>query len=115
MPVPFADRSFDVVVCSEVLEHIPEYRQALAEIARVCRGRAILTVPDMSAIPLGCWHRLIPWHLLESTHFNFFTQESLAECLRPLFPVVSFGRIGMSRINETPYFVSLVASCAFAR
>ena len=36
-PLPFADKSFDIVVSSEVLEHVPDYKAAIAEIARVCR------------------------------------------------------------------------------
>lgn len=43
----FADRSFDLVLCSHVLEHIPDDAAAMSEIARVLslRGRAILQVP----------------------------------------------------------------------
>jgi hypothetical protein len=33
--LPFADGSFDVVLCNHVLEHIPEDRQAMREIRRV--------------------------------------------------------------------------------
>ncbi|MDA3937156.1 MAG: class I SAM-dependent methyltransferase [Actinomycetota bacterium] len=43
--LPFADGEFDLVVCSEVLEHVDEPRQVLAEIDRVGRGRAVLSVP----------------------------------------------------------------------
>ncbi|MBI1779548.1 MAG: class I SAM-dependent methyltransferase [Proteobacteria bacterium] len=114
LPMPFGDKSFDVVVATEVVEHIEDYRAAIAEIARICRRQAILTVPDMSAIPLGSRHGLIPWHLLESTHLNFFTQESLFECLKPFFQRVNFGRIAMTRVQETVYFVSLVACCEMA-
>ncbi len=41
------DDSFDVVLCSHVLEHIPDDRRALAEIRRVLRssGQAFLVVP----------------------------------------------------------------------
>jgi SAM-dependent methyltransferase len=43
----FAGNSFDVVITSEVLEHIPDWRKALAECARVLRpgGRAYMTFP----------------------------------------------------------------------
>src|ERR1700676_3033984 len=33
--LPFAEASFDVVVCSEILEHVPDLDVVLAEIARV--------------------------------------------------------------------------------
>lgn len=43
--LPFADRSVDLVVGLEVLEHVPEPRRALDEIARVCADTAVLSVP----------------------------------------------------------------------
>ena len=46
--LPFPDRSFDVVGCFEVLEHLPDDlpRQALSELARVARQAVVLSVPD---------------------------------------------------------------------
>jgi SAM-dependent methyltransferase len=46
--LPFADGSFDVVICCEVLEHLPfeESRLAMAEIARVSRAGSVISVPD---------------------------------------------------------------------
>lgn len=43
--MPFVDKSIDLVIGLEVLEHIPRPERALADIARVCRGTAILSVP----------------------------------------------------------------------
>ncbi len=45
--LPFPDSVFDVVIASHVLEHIPDDRAALAEIARVLSpsGLAVLPVP----------------------------------------------------------------------
>jgi SAM-dependent methyltransferase len=45
--MPFGDGSMDSVFCSQVLEHVFEPEQFLAEIARVLRpgGRVLLTVP----------------------------------------------------------------------
>jgi len=43
--LPFTDRSIDLVVGLEVLEHVPGPESALREIARVCRGAAVLSVP----------------------------------------------------------------------
>lgn len=45
--LPFADASVDGVLCEMVLEHVPDARVALGEIARVLRpgGRAYLALP----------------------------------------------------------------------
>src|SRR5262249_43760658 len=110
-PSPFADRAFDCVFCSEVLEHIPDFQGAVAELARLAKKRVLLTVPDMSAIPVGFRHAVIPWHLLEKTHVNFFTQSSLEQLLRGHFSHIEFGRISLCRVNESHFFTSLVALC----
>lgn len=44
--LPFRDGEFDLVVCSEVLEHVSDPREVLAEIHRVGRGMSVLSVPD---------------------------------------------------------------------
>ncbi|NYZ14663.1 methyltransferase domain-containing protein [Azospirillum sp. RWY-5-1] len=111
MPSPFDDGSFDAVVCSEVLEHIPDYGAAVAEMARLTRDRLVITVPDAAAIPLGTRHQLVPWHLLEATHVNFFNQRSLHALLAPHFGRINSGRISPCTMNDTPFYISLVAVC----
>src|SRR5437763_15527996 len=76
-PSPLQNGSFKSVFCSEVLEHIPDYETAIREIARLATERVTFTVPNASAIPNGFRHRVVPCHLLEGTHVNFFTQTSL--------------------------------------
>lgn len=55
----FADESFDLIVCLDVLEHVPDYRRALGECHRVLRpgGRLLLTVP---------FHRDSPTHVVRA-------------------------------------------------
>ncbi|WP_298236980.1 class I SAM-dependent methyltransferase [uncultured Algibacter sp.] len=45
--IPFEDNSFDFIICSHVLEHIPNDRLAMSELYRVLskKGDAILQVP----------------------------------------------------------------------
>ena len=45
--LPFADGCADVILCTEVLEHVPDARVAISEMARVLRpgGRIICTTP----------------------------------------------------------------------
>ncbi|MHC4720956.1 MAG: class I SAM-dependent methyltransferase, partial [Planctomycetota bacterium] len=39
--LPFEDKSFDTVMCSEVLEHLAEPDKGIGELLRVCRGRLV--------------------------------------------------------------------------
>lgn len=43
--LPFRGRSFDFVLCTEVLEHVPDWEKALKELQRVARKKIIVTVP----------------------------------------------------------------------
>ena len=57
--LPFADNSFDGLLCIEVIEHIPEIDHALTEMARVLKpgGRAIII--DKNLLGIG-FNRLYP-------------------------------------------------------
>ena len=54
----FPDNTFDAVICSEVLEHLPDYNAALCEIRRVLKpdGRLCVSVPH-------AWPERICWRL----------------------------------------------------
>ena len=43
--LPFADDSFDTVICTHVLEHILDIRAAVAELRRVTKRRLLIVVP----------------------------------------------------------------------
>jgi SAM-dependent methyltransferase len=43
--LPFAPRSFDVVTCLEVLEHLDDPASAVRDLARVARDAIVLSVP----------------------------------------------------------------------
>lgn len=43
--LPFPDASFDLVLGIEMLEHVPDPALALQELRRVCRGKAVFSVP----------------------------------------------------------------------
>jgi len=61
LQLPFADHTFDKVICSEVLEHIPDYRGALREIQRVLKPGGLLC----ASVP-RCWPERICWALSEA-------------------------------------------------
>lgn len=110
-PSPVEPESAKSVFCSEVLEHIPDFESAVQDMARIATERVVITVPDCSALALGARHQLIPWHLLESTHVNFFNQTSLERVLRPHFKKLTFGRVCPCLLNDTDFYVSIVAYC----
>lgn len=43
--LPFPDDSFDLVVSSHVLEHIPDFDKGLSEVMRVTKKRAVIAIP----------------------------------------------------------------------
>jgi SAM-dependent methyltransferase len=49
--LPFRDASFDRVICSEVMEHVHDYRAAARELARVTRpgGMVAVTIPTATS------------------------------------------------------------------
>ena len=61
--LPFGDGSFDRVIASEVLEHIPDDRTAMSELARVLRpgGTMAVTVPR-------CGPEFVNWALSDEYH-----------------------------------------------
>jgi SAM-dependent methyltransferase len=56
--IPVPDGSFDVVLCTEVLEHVPEPIKLVKEIARILKpdGRLIMTAPLGSGIHQEPYH-----------------------------------------------------------
>jgi SAM-dependent methyltransferase len=81
--LPFADHQFDVVVCSEVLEHITDYNRAVREVLRVLRpaGRLVVSVPRY-------WPEKVCWFLSKAYcaeaggHIRIFRRRELVACIQ---------------------------------
>lgn len=75
--LPFADGEFDTVVCTHVIEHVLEYRQAIAELRRIAKKRLIIVVP-----------REREYRYTFNPHFNFFPYtHSFLRAVHPVPPV----------------------------
>ncbi|MEO8765040.1 MAG: class I SAM-dependent methyltransferase [Ginsengibacter sp.] len=46
--LPFSDSEFDIVLCSETLEHVTDYKRAIVELLRITKNVLIITVPHES-------------------------------------------------------------------
>jgi len=73
--IPFDDGSFNTVMAIEVLEHVDQWENLLMEMLRVAARRVIVTTPNIAILSKMQKHNVVPWHLLEATHLNFFTKE----------------------------------------
>lgn len=93
--LPYADASFDKVLLSEVLEHLPDDRQGLAELRRVLRpgGTLALTVPHrdysfwydpINRVAEGVFRRPIrqgPFAGIWANHHRLYRPEELTSLL----------------------------------
>ena len=78
LALPFSDNSFDRVICSEVLEHIPDYRAALAEIERVLKPGGLLCASVPRTWPERiCWFFSKAYHEVPGGHLRIFRAREL--------------------------------------
>jgi SAM-dependent methyltransferase len=80
--LPFADSSFDKIIVSEVLEHIPTDESAMAEIARILKpgGVAAVSVPRFWPERV-CWALSEDYHSNEGGHVRIYTRSELVSKL----------------------------------
>lgn len=81
--LPYADDSFDVVLMSEILEHIPTDDAAISEMARILKpgGLAAVTVPRYWPEKV-CWALSDEYHEVEGGHVRIYKASELARKLR---------------------------------
>lgn len=76
------DARFDVVVLSDLIEHIPEPRAFLGEVRRVLRpgGRLLIVTPDIGSVSARVMGRR--WFHRKIEHVHYYTRHSLGNLLR---------------------------------
>jgi len=77
--IPLPEATFDVVIASQVLEHVIRRRRFVSEMRRVLKpgGRALIFVPDDCLGPIN-----------EPEHVIKYNAHSLRECLQQCFTVI---------------------------
>jgi SAM-dependent methyltransferase len=101
--LPFPDSAFDAVICSEVLEHIPQLSRVLNEINRVLRpgGHLVVSVPRRWPERI-CWWLSSDYHLQLGGHLRIFRTERLRAMLEA-FPLVFYHKHGAHALH-VPYW-----------
>jgi 2-polyprenyl-3-methyl-5-hydroxy-6-metoxy-1,4-benzoquinol methylase len=80
--LPFACASFDCVICSEVLEHIPEHENALKELVRILKpqGDLVVSVPRYFSEKI-CWLISSAYYSEEGGHIRIYKKKNLQKML----------------------------------
>ncbi|HSS22883.1 MAG TPA: class I SAM-dependent methyltransferase [Mycobacterium sp.] len=80
LSLPYADETFDCVIASEILEHIPQDDAAIAELIRVLRvgGTLVVTVPRWLPERV-CWLLSDEYHRNEGGHVRIYRASELRD------------------------------------
>jgi SAM-dependent methyltransferase len=105
--LPFADRQFEAVLCSEVLEHLPSplFEQAVAELSRVTERVLIVGVPyreDLRRDVTQCLDCGRPFHI--HGHCRSFRDPQVVARLFPDFVVNARVLLGGHEIVASSLF-----------
>ena len=76
--LPFQDNTFDSVICSEVLEHVHDYKSVLLEISRVLKDGGIAGISVPRFFPEWiCWKLSDAYHEVKGGHIRIFRKPKL--------------------------------------
>jgi ubiquinone/menaquinone biosynthesis C-methylase UbiE len=108
--IPFPDQSFDLVISSEMLEHLDDetLTQALQEMQRVSKKYLLLSVPNDELLPknhLFCPQCQTVFHSWQ--HLQSFDQARFAALLSPRFYLKSYQVLGEREQRWIPALLHL--------
>ena len=82
LDLPFKDNFFDLVICSEVLEHIHDHKAAVSEIVRVLKPGKNLVVSVPRYLPERiCWALSENYHNANNGHIRIYKKKGLIDLL----------------------------------
>jgi SAM-dependent methyltransferase len=101
--LPFRDGAFDKVICSEVMEHVHDYRAAARELSRVTRPNGLLAVTIPTATSEMLYLRLgDDYFESPGGHIRIFRPRELARGLAQA-GLTTIG-VGFAHALHTPYW-----------
>lgn len=103
LSLPLPDESFDRVIASEILEHVPDDGAAMAELSRVLRPGGLLAVTVPRWWPERvCWVLSHPYHEVEGGHVRIYSRHGLLGGLR----LAGFEPVGIHHAHalHSPYW-----------
>ncbi len=78
--LPYADETFDCVIASEILEHVPQDDAAIAELIRVLKVGGTLAVSVPRWLPEKvCWLLSDEYHANEGGHIRIYRADELRD------------------------------------
>lgn len=81
--LPFKDATFDKIICSEVLEHIPDDQQSIRELVRVLKDDGIIAISVPTYLPEAiCWKLSRDYHDQPGGHIRIYKTSELVAPLR---------------------------------
>ncbi len=81
--LPFKDKTFHKVICSEVLEHVPDDTKAIREMVRVLKDDGILAISVPSCLPESiCWRISRSYYDHPGGHVRIYKANQLITTLR---------------------------------
>ena len=81
--LPFEDATFDKIICSEVMEHIPDDQQGIKEMVRVLKDDGILTISVPTHLQETiCWKLSQDYHHKPGGHIRIYKASELISKLR---------------------------------
>jgi SAM-dependent methyltransferase len=83
LDLPYDEGTFDCVIASEILEHVPEDDRAISELVRVLNpgGSLAITVPRWLPEKV-CWMLSDEYHANEGGHIRIYTADALRDKVR---------------------------------
>jgi 2-polyprenyl-3-methyl-5-hydroxy-6-metoxy-1,4-benzoquinol methylase len=80
LDMPYDDGAFDVVLASEILEHVPEIDQAVAELVRITAPGGVLAITVPRWLPERiCWALSDEYHANKGGHIRIFKADELQD------------------------------------